>query len=310
MGSRAAAAPRHHNGLFPAILTTLLFSVSAVAGSRFSRLVGGTEANFLRIVVATFVLGLYAHTFGAGFSGAALNYFLISGVIGFGIGDSALYQAFPKIGSRLCMILVHCLAAPVAAALEWAWLGTALTPFQVCCSLVILAGVAVALAPSEHLHIPRQALVLGILFGVIAAIGQGVGAVISRKAYQVAMAAGESIDGISAAYQRIWGGVFFVTAGYAAYLWRTPPETSFRERMRPAWKWMVLNGTVGPALGVSCFQWALATTPTGIVLPIVALTPLTIIPFSHRFEKERPTVRSILGGVIAVAGVVGLRFSL
>ena len=40
------------------------------------------------------------------------------------------------------------------------------------------------------------------------------------------------------------------------------------------------------------------------MLPIVALTPLTIIPFSMWFEKERPTLRSLVGGAIAVAGAV------
>jgi drug/metabolite transporter (DMT)-like permease len=296
--------------VLPAILTTLLFSVSAVTGSRFSRLVGGVEANFLRILLATMLLGLYAHPFGAGFAGKALPYFLFSGLIGFGIGDLALYLAFPKIGSRLCMVLVHCLAAPIAAAAEWAWLGTTLTLFQIFCSVVTLGGVAVALAPSDHLHIERRALILGIAFGVIAALGQAFGAVVSRKAYDVARVAGENIDGVSAAYQRIWGGIAFAAFSYLAWRWRNPPERNFRQRMRPAWKWLALNGTLGPALGVSCFQWALSTTPTGIVLPIVALTPLTIIPFSRRFENETPTVRSMIGGVIAVAGVVGLRFSL
>jgi drug/metabolite transporter (DMT)-like permease len=43
---------------------------------------------------------------------------------------------------------------------------------------------------------------------------------------------------------------------------------------------------------------------------VVALTPLIIIPFSQKFENEKPSVRSILGGLIAVVGVAGLRFSL
>jgi drug/metabolite transporter (DMT)-like permease len=286
--------------------------MSAVAGTRFTKIVGGFEANFFRITVATVLLGLYAHTLGTGFQGQSLPYFLLSGVIGFGVGDLALYQAFPRIGSRLVMILVHCLAAPIAAAVEWFWLGTALSGLQVCSSLVILAGVAIALAPKEHLHIPRNALVLGIVLGIIAAFGQGFGTVISRKAYAVATAAGEHIDGLTAAYQRIWGGVGFAVAGYIIARWRKSdvPEAPFLVRMRPAWKWLAVNATFGPAIGVGFMQFALEKAPTGIVLPIIALSPLTIIPFSRRFENEKPTLRSLIGGAIAVAGVVGLRFSL
>jgi drug/metabolite transporter (DMT)-like permease len=286
--------------------------MSAVAGSRFSKIVGGLEANFFRIIVATVLLGLYAHTLGGGFAGNALPWFLLSGLIGFGVGDLALYQAFPKIGSRLAMILVHCLAAPIAAAAEWFWLDTALSGRQVSSSLVILLGVAIALAPREHLHIPRKLLVLGITFGVIAAFGQAFGTVVSRKAYAVAAVAGESIDGLTAAYQRIWGGVGFAVAGYIVARWRKSdtPQAPFLEQMRPAWKWLAANATLGPAIGVGFMQYALANAPTGIVLPIIALAPLTIIPFSRRFENEKPTVRSLFGGAIAVAGVVGLRFSL
>jgi drug/metabolite transporter (DMT)-like permease len=299
-------------GVLAALITTVLFSFSAIAGSRLSRLLGGAEANFLRIILATVLLGLYAHTRGAGLSGQALPYFLISGVIGFGMGDLALYHAYPRIGSRLAMIMVHCLAAPLAAFVEWLWLGTGLTLFQVCCSLITLIGVAIALAPREHLHIPRKALLIGLTLGLIAALGQAFGSVISRKAYVVARLAQENIDGITAAYQRIWGGVFFATLGY--YLDRKrrlagdlPP---FSVRMKRAWKLLLVNATSGAALGVSFFQLALSKAPTGIVLPIIALTPLTIIPLAHRFENERPTARSLAGGVIAVAGVIGLRFSL
>ena len=286
--------------------------MSAVAGSRLTKLIGGLEANFLPIIFATTLLGLYAHTLGSGFSGRALPYFLLSGLIGFGVGDLALYQAFPRIGSRLSMILVHCLAAPLAAGVEWFWLDTGLSIFQVSSSLVILLGVAIALAPREHLHIPRNVLVIGICCGVIGAVGQGMGSVVSRKAYAIAAAAGEEIDGLTAAYQRIWGGVLFAALPYLIHRWHNanPARLPFRERMRPAWKWLIANATIGPAIGVGFMQFALAKAPTGIVLPIIALAPLTIIPFSKRFEGEQPTARSIIGGAIAVAGVVGLRFSL
>jgi drug/metabolite transporter (DMT)-like permease len=297
--------------MFPAILTTCLFSISAVAAARTTRALGGIQANFWRICLATILLGLWAHTFGQGLQGPALPFFLLSGCIGFGIGDLALYQAFPILGSRLCMIMVHCLAAPLSAAVEWAWLGTKLTPLQMGCSALILVGVAVALAPKEHLHLPPKVLLWGITCGLIAACGQGMGAVISRKAYMVVHNSDQVLDGITAAYQRIWGGVAIAAAGY--FLWRYKTngrnaEEPFASKFARSYKWLFLNAVAGPALGVACYQWALSNTPSGIVLPIVALTPLTIIPLSRRFEGEKPTARSLAGGVIAVIGVVILRW--
>ena len=57
---------------------------------------------------------------------------------------------------------------------------------------------------------------------------------------------------------------------------------------------------------MTCYQWALFTTPTSIVLPIVATTPLAVMPLTRIMEGERFTKRAVLGGLVAVAGVIGL----
>jgi drug/metabolite transporter (DMT)-like permease len=46
-----------------------------------------------------------------------------------------------------------------------------------------------------------------------------------------------------------------------------------------------------------------------MVLPIVAITPLVVIPFARWTEGEKPSLRSLLGGVLAVVGAVALAVS-
>lgn len=298
--------------MFAAFLTTILFSISAVSAYRTTRHLGGIEANMWRILVATLFLGIWAHGFGQGLSGAAFTTFLLSGFVGFGIGDIALYQALPRLGSRLSILLVQCLAAPFAAMAEWLWLGNTLSIPEIICGLTILAGVSIALAPGRHLNLTRRVFVVGISFGVVAALGQGLGAVLSRKAYEIANQHGEHIDGITAAYQRILAGLAVAVVFWAILKHRRANTDPMQPREKTnvdwarVWPWVVVNGLAGPALGVSCYQWALSSTPTGIVLPIVAITPLVVIPFSRYMEGERPSRRSFLGGLIAVAGAVAL----
>ena len=62
----------------------------------------------------------------------------------------------------------------------------------------------------------------------------------------------------------------------------------------------------GPAIGVACYQWALSAAPTAVVLPIVAATPLVVMPFAHFLEGDRISLRTLLGGIFAVGGVAGL----
>jgi len=305
--------------VLPAFLTTLLFSLSAVFANRTARILGGVAANFYRLCLATALLAVWSHTAGKGVGGGAFGWFFLSGCIGLGVGDLALYQALPRVGPRLTVLLVQCLAAPFGALLEWLWLGTELTGREVVWGLVILAGVALALAPREHWRIPSTTLAAGILFGVVAALGQGGGAVVSRKAYAVVQTAGQHIDGLSSAYQRILGGLIFAAAPALWIRGRSRKERRAEKgdgppgkpptRLKKVLPWIVWNSLAGPTLGVGCYQWALENNPSGVVLPIVATTPIVVIPFAYWFEGDRPGRGSLLGGLIAVAGSVALALS-
>jgi drug/metabolite transporter (DMT)-like permease len=298
--------------MIPAIITTFLFAMSAVSAGRSTRLLGGTTANFCRLVLATLCLGCWAHLFGRGIGGGGLQWFFLSGVIGFGIGDLGLYGAYPRIGPRLGVLLCLCLAVPIGAVFEWLWLGTTLTLYQIVWSAVILAGVIMAVVPERVDMGHARQWGMGILMGTIAAMGQAGGAVFTRKAYAVSQF---TVDGGTAAYQRILGGLsltivvlvihrFFRSKGFI-----NETQSIAYLPWKQAWPWVVTNSLTGPALGVACFQWALAIAPTGIVLAIVATTPLVVIPFTWVIDHERPHIYSLFGGVLAVAGAAALVFA-
>ncbi|MGI8964884.1 MAG: DMT family transporter [Limisphaerales bacterium] len=294
--------------MLAAFLTTILFSISVVCGHRSAKMIGGSEANFWRLACATFFLALYVFSFGQGLSGDSLPLFLWSGLIGIGVGDVALFQALPRLGSRLTILLIQCLSAPFAALIEWSWLGTTLTGKQMLCGLIILTGVSIALAPGKHLNLSPKQIFNGTLFGLLAAFGNALGAVLSRKGYAVAQAAAQNIDGPTAAFQRLLGGLFIggICLLIVKHNTKIPPPFSSREKWKRIWPWVIINALAGQTIGVSFYQLALKTMPTGIVLPIVALTPLVAIPFAYWLEGDRPEPRSLFGGVIAVVGVVGL----
>jgi drug/metabolite transporter (DMT)-like permease len=305
--------------VFAALLCTLLFSISITCGHRSAKLIGGTEANFWRLSLAALLLGVWSYAGGLGAHGAAFPLFFLSGAAGIGLGDAAFFQTLPRLGSRLTSLLIGCLSAPLAALIEWLWLGTTLSLVQMLWGLLTVAGVGVALMPSEHVHRTRRDLWIGGLFATFASICGALGGVLSRKAYDVVHAAGEHVDGGNAAFQRCLGGL-----GLAAVCLLIVKRRSFRvqahaphnlvveaskKKWRGVWPWVVINAFAGQALGVSCMQWALETTPAGIVFAILAVTPIVIIPFARVLEDERPTPRSLIGGAIAVGGVIALALS-
>jgi drug/metabolite transporter (DMT)-like permease len=298
------------------MLTTLLFSVSVVCGHRSAKLIGGTEANFWRIVSAAVFLSLWAFTCGTGLSGVSLPLFVASGVVGIGIGDVVFFQALPRLGSRLSLLLIECLAPPCGALIEWLWLKTTLTGQQILCGAAILAGVALALGPAEHYRRDRRSLITGAVLCAFAALATAAGAVLSRKAFALARDAGESPDPMTGAFQRVVGGLLL--AGFSLlFVKRHGFKLQSRaahgvaiqgslQKWRGVWIWILLNGLAGQTLGVTCMQAALQTTPTGIVLAVIAMTPIVVIPFAYIFEGERPGRQSLLGGLVAVIGVIAL----
>jgi drug/metabolite transporter (DMT)-like permease len=295
--------------VFPAVLTAFLFAVSAVSAQQSTRHLSAKGANLGRCLVALVLLAAYAHAFGGGWGGPALGWFLLSGFIGFGLGDWGLFEAYPRLGASVTILIVQCGAALAAVATEWAWLGIAPTLREAAFGGLVLVGVGVALTGARGPDdlAPRGHRVAGVLFAVLGAVGQGVGAVVSRKAVLVAADAGAPVDGVTAAYQRLTCGIVFVGAIWALERARgRSARAADAGGWRSAWGWVVFNGVAGPCLGVSCFQWALAMAKSAVVMPIVATTPLIVMPLARWVGGERMTVARLVGAAIAVAGVAGL----
>ncbi len=301
--------------MLAAFATTLLFAVSAVCGYRTSKQIGGLEANFWRITLATIFLTVWAFTFGHGFEGAP-GWFALSGFIGIGIGDSAYFQALPKLGSRRTILLCQCLTAPFAALIEYFWLGTGLNLMEMFCIAVIIGGVAIALKPDDHLKISARDWQVGIAGSVLAALCTAIASVLIRKGFQVAAAEGLHPDAGTTGYQRVLGGIIIPTVAVLLFRWKSahaygPAFASdtlhiSKKKWRSLWPWVLANALAGQTLGVTCMQWALKTTEAGIVSAIIALTPVVLLPMTRLIEKEKIGLHSVIGALIAVAGVIGL----
>ena len=303
--------------MLAALLTTLLFATSAVCGYRTAKQIGGVEANFWRITLATVFLTIWAFTFGAGFAGAPA-WFMLSGLFGIGLGDSAYFQALPRLGSRRTVLITQCLTAPFAALIEWLWLGTKLNRAEIFCVAVILMGVAIALAPGDHLKISARDWKIGLTAGGFAALGGALGAVIIRKGYAAIHEVGLQVDAGTTGYQRVLGGILIPTVALVLFKWRAAPahggwfeEKTFavsRAKWVRLWPWVLANAVAGQTLGVTCMQWALKTTPAAVVAAIIATTPLVLLPMTRIVEGEKIGFRSLLGALVAVGGVIALTF--
>jgi hypothetical protein len=304
--------------MIPALLTTLLFALTAVCATQAAIALGGTRANLGRLLIAVVLLGIWAHVYGLGWSGGEFARLYLAGAIGFGLGGLCMFQAFPRIGSTLSLLVVECAAALSSGVLAWWVLGAALTPLQVVCGLVSIGGVLIGLAPYRLPDVARPVLVTGALFATVASIGQGISWTLTKSAFIRIQASGGAIDPLTAAYQRLLGGV--TVALVAVFLVRVlgkmrqrgvvahPPGR--QDTARPSVRtglWVLANALAGPVFGVGCMLWAIREVGNpGVVQAVVATATLVSVPFSRRLEGRSLRPNYFYGAAMSILGTAGL----
>ena len=131
-----------------AIITAVLFAFSAICNTRVSRGMDQITANLIRLAIATLILGIitFIH-YPQSFHAQAMPVLALSGLIGFGVGDIALFFALSKIGSRLTILINFCTATIIGAFADTFFLGESLKSETWLFIFFILTGLTLALFP-------------------------------------------------------------------------------------------------------------------------------------------------------------------
>jgi len=206
-----------------------------------------------------------------------------------------LFQALPRIGSRLSLLIIQCFSAVSAAAVSGPGLKTTLTAWQIVACLTILAGVATALAPGKHLNATRKVLCGWSNLRFAGRLWQRMG-----PGSPQGLRGGEGRASKYRRRHRRLPAPDWRLAGGRDLSARRPPARGRRtihgRARRPAARGgkmaAVLAVDFWPIvcradLGRDLLPMALKTTPTGLVLAIVATTPLVVIPFASVLEGEK-----------------------
>ncbi len=304
-----------HVGEMAALGTALCWMASAVAFQAASTRIGSMVVNWLRLVMALVfltLLGLVLHGRllpDAPFS--AWTWLGLSGLIGFVVGDLALFRAFVVIGARLSMLLM-CLAPPMAAVFGRLFLGEQLSVSQIGGMALTIAGVAWTVLerssdsiqpgprPTAFPMAQRQmsGRTWGILLAVVGAAGQAGGLVLSKQGMA------DLPDPFAAAQIRVLAGIAGFTALFFAARWW--PKVAASRRDPRALGFTMIGSFFGPFLGVSLSMLAVHLTQAGVAAALMSIVPVLMIPVAFFVFRERVSLRSVLGTLVAVAGVVVL----
>ncbi|MGH7179055.1 MAG: DMT family transporter, partial [Tepidisphaeraceae bacterium] len=288
-------------GQLLALATAFSWTLGSLAFENASRRVGSVPVNLIRMVIAFCLLSLHCLIFRGRLLPTdapvqAWRWLLLSGAIGFFIGDLALFRAFVEIGARLSQLLMT-LAPAVAAICGVALLGERVGARGWLGISVTLGGVVLVVTQRVPSHANHHRITTkGLMLGIVAAFGQGLGVVAMQPALAV-------FDQPFAATQ------IRAIAGIAAFATLVALRRDFRRvglaaRNPAAMAFITLGAIAGPYLGVSMLASSLSHgVTTGVASTIASLVPVMIIPFAIVLKHEHVTWRGWIGAIVAVAGV-------
>jgi drug/metabolite transporter (DMT)-like permease len=286
-------------GELAALTTAIFWAAGSLMFAFAGRRVGSLALNLTRITLALFALStILLVTRGLAWAPEAdagnLTILAVSGLIGLTLGDWAYFSSLVFVGPRLATLLMT-FSPPFAALLAIPFLGETLRPVAWFAMALILSGVIWVVLERSQTPIPRGNRIRGVTFGVLGALGQGLGLVLSK------VGMGTVVDPLPATAIRM--------AAATAGVWALGLATGRVRRLPvlardPMARLATVGATfLGPVFGVWLSLVAVRLTKTGIAATLMATTPIVVLPLLIFVQKEKVSRRAALGAAVAVAGV-------
>ncbi len=301
-------------GVLAAAATAFCWALTAFYFSRAARRIGHLHVNQIRLLIACGLLLVGCAAFGA-FGPASwpqLGLLGLSGLIGLTLGDTALFWALRIIGPRRGSLLMA-LAPGFAAVLMVPLLSESLSIAGVAGMGLTLGGVAWVIRERAQPGEVQGNASLGVVLGVLAAIGQAAGLVLAKAGLGAAPSGSwlaESV-GDSELMHPLYGTLVRMVVAAAVLSTYGVLSGSIRDtvralRDRDGMRWTIRGAIFGPVLGVSLSLAAVSWTNTAVAATIMATSPVVVIPVIWLADRQRASARAIAGSLVAIAGVAVL----
>lgn len=288
------------------------WTATALLSEMGSKRMGNLTLNFTRMAIALIFSAILfwvmtGNPMPAKASNEAYLWMMLSGLVGYVIGDFCLFQCYIIIGSKFGQLFMT-LAPITAAVMAWATLGQKIGPMALVAMAVTLTGIAITvLGKSEDNHRISLKLPLnGVLFAIGAAVCQGMGLVLSKigmNHYEASLEA-PCEPWILPFYANVFRCLAGII-GFTVLLMFREGFSSLRKNItdRTSMTVATLTTIFGPFVGVGCSLLAVQYTSAGIASTLMALTPIIIILPAWWLFKQPITTKSVLGAIISVIGV-------
>lgn len=286
-------------GELSALATAFCWAGSSMAFASAAKKIGSLQLNVNRMMLGTvfLIVTIVVLNIDYSISNSQLKFLVISGFVGFVIGDSFLFKSFQLIGARVGMLLMSLVPA-ISAILAYFFLNEVINFLDVTGILITLGGIAlVILERNPDVNSKEKISKPGIFYGFLGAVGQSAGLIFAKFAFSEGQ-----INGFVATFVRLASAVMIFLPLAIIFRKYKNPVKLFSGNVKALGS--TITGTIfGPFLGVTFSLISISNTKVGIASTIMATTPVIMLPLVRIFSKETISSTSIVGAVIAVAGV-------
>ena len=292
----STVAQNNFIGETAALAAALLWALSSVVYSRLGLKIPPLQLNLYKGIIAIAFILITLLIQGAAFTNLSASTVLLlalSGVVGIGLGDTAYFSALNSLGARRTLLL-ETSSPPMGALLALIFIGEQLSAGAWCGILLTILGIAWVISernPGNNISVSRQ----GIVWGMLAAIAQAAGAVISRFALIQS-----DVSPLESTLIRLVGGTVIVVG-----LLFVPKAKQANIKLQLSWRSLgiIAIAAFGSTyLGIWLQQTSLKFAPTGIAQTFLATSPLFILPIVA-LQGEKISLRATLGVLISLAGI-------
>jgi drug/metabolite transporter (DMT)-like permease len=277
--------------------------------------VGQYHVNQVRLVQACILLAIACAAFGlyAFVPLRQLVLLALSGLVGLTLGDAAGFKSLQILGARRASLLGS-LAPGFVALMMWPLLSESLSLVGVAGMVITIAGVMWVVLERGRPGEIHGSAALGVLLGVLGAIGQAGGQLFSTAGMGMHDPGGLMNEwaGVTArnvvSTHPMLGTLVRMVAGCVLLLGFAALRGTLRATAKTLQDKRALAQTsagafFGPFIGVTLSLAAFKYANPAVAATVIATSPVLVIPIVRVIYRQQISPRAVLGALVAVAGV-------
>ncbi len=291
-------------GVLLALLAAFCWVFSGIAIERYTKNHSALIVNFLRIAIALVIMAVFlairgVHPLALDARPQAWLWLSLSGIVGFVLGDYFLFSSYQEVGARIGLLMIS-LSTIFVGIISFFLFDEVLSLRSLLgIGLTLIGVLLVVLMRAPEKGVQWRFSPKGIAYGLLAAIGQAVGLVLSK------LGMGSSDPFTATQIRLIAATIAFILV---ILFTRRVPAVKVALRERQSLATIIFTAFVGTFLGVTLSLAAVQNTQTAVASAILSIMPVLVIPVNWLLFKEKIQAAELLGTVVTVVGVLVLSF--